>query len=65
LDAFREHGEPAKQVIKIGAGPDGKTIKAPDSETIAEYMAAKKGFVTFIEDGRIWVFRPDSEDLTD
>ncbi len=52
--------EPAKMVIRPGAGPGGATLKALDAETIAAYLAAKDGFVTFIVEGRIWVFRTDA-----
>jgi hypothetical protein len=39
------------------------TIKSPDEETILDYMAAADGFFTKVEDKRIWVFRPGSDDL--
>lgn len=48
--------EPAKHVIRPGAGPGGITLKSSDNETIAAYLAAQEGFDTFIADGRIWVF---------
>lgn len=41
LTDFKKHGEPAKQYTKIGAGPDGMTIKSDDAKTIDKYMAAK------------------------
>lgn len=40
LKAFKKDGELAKSVSRIGAGPDGMTIKAPDAETIDAYLAA-------------------------
>jgi hypothetical protein len=63
LEEFARQGELAKCVTRPGAGPEGRTLKAPDSETILEYAAACDGFATFVREGRIWVFRPDSKDL--
>lgn len=63
LAAFEKHGEPAKQVVRPGVGPLGMTLKGPDTETILAYVAAKPGFVTKVNDGRIWVFREGSEEL--
>ena len=63
LESFTKDGELAKHVVRPGAGPMGMTVKAPDSETIVEYLTAKPGFVTRIEDGRLWVFRQGSKEL--
>jgi hypothetical protein len=41
LAEFKQHGEPAKQVTRIGGGPNGMTIKSSDAKVIDEYMAAK------------------------
>ncbi|MBF0166686.1 MAG: hypothetical protein HQL45_03570 [Alphaproteobacteria bacterium] len=41
LEQFKKTGEPAKQYTKIGAGPDGMTIKSSDAKVIDAYMAAK------------------------
>jgi predicted phage tail protein len=41
IEEFRKHGELVKQVIRPGAGPNGMTLKAPDSETINDYLKAK------------------------
>lgn len=41
LVGFLEKGEPAKNVTLIGEGPDGRTIKSADRETIEAYLAAK------------------------
>jgi hypothetical protein len=38
LDAFNEHGELAKHVTRPAAGPDGLTVKAPDTETLDAYL---------------------------
>ena len=35
---FLEHGEPAKCITKIGAGPDGKTVKGAEMDTLNEYL---------------------------
>ncbi len=56
LVEFFAKGEPAKCVIRPGAGPMGVTLKSSDNETIDAYVAAQDGFETFITDGRIWVF---------
>lgn len=65
LAEFLAGTEPAKMVIRPGAGPGGVTLKALDAETISAYLAAKDGFVTFIVDGRIWVFRKDAPELAE
>lgn len=41
LEEFKKTGEPAHQVTRIGAGPNGVTIKSSDSAVIDEYLAAK------------------------
>jgi hypothetical protein len=41
LEEFKKHGEPAKQVTRIGGGPNGMTIKSSDATIIDEYLAAK------------------------
>lgn len=38
-DDFRQHGEPVKQIAKIGAGPEGMTVKGPSMEVIEAYLA--------------------------
>ena len=63
LSKFESHGELAKHVIRPGAGPNKMTIKAPDRDTIVEYMGAKEGFVVQAVDNRLWVFIPNSKSL--
>ena len=41
LDEFRKDGELAKMVTRIGAGPDGMTIRAGEVKDIDDYLAAK------------------------
>jgi hypothetical protein len=41
LEEFKKHGEPAKQVTRIGAGPNGMTIRSSDASVIDAYLAAK------------------------
>jgi hypothetical protein len=65
LADFLRIGEPAKHVIQPAAGPAGMTIKSSDSETVAEYLTAKPGFVTKVEDGRLWVFVEGSDALAE
>jgi hypothetical protein len=40
MEEFRSHGELAKQVVRPGAGPGGLTLKAPDAETLNDYLKA-------------------------
>lgn len=47
-----------KHITLIGAGPNGMTIKALEKDTAYAYLAAKPGFVTHVEDGRVHVMRP-------
>ena len=63
LTEFLSGNEPAKVVIRPGAGPEGATLKAIDAETLNAYTAARDGFVTFVVDGRIWVFESGTEEL--
>ncbi len=63
LEQFLEEGEPAKQVIRPVAGVNGVTLKSTESETLDEYLTTLPGWVTIMEDGRLWVFRAGSEGL--
>ncbi len=63
LAKFDEHGELAKHVIRPGAGPGRITVKAPDTETLDAYLLSRPGFVTRIEDGRLWVFKSGSDEF--
>ncbi|MCA9219353.1 MAG: hypothetical protein KDA71_03435 [Planctomycetales bacterium] len=63
LAQFLTTGEPAKIAIRVGAGPNGMTVKGTDGETIDSYLLAADGFVTFVDDGRLWIFKAGSEDL--
>lgn len=40
LEMFRQHGEPTISTMKIGAGPEGMTVKGPSLEVIDAYLAA-------------------------
>lgn len=62
LASFQKDGELGKSVTRIGAGPNGMTLRAPDAETIDGYLMARPGFATRVVDGRIWVFVADSKD---
>lgn len=62
LASFQKDGELGKSVTRIGAGPKGMTLRAPDAETIDGYLMARPGFATRVVDGRIWVFQADSKD---
>ena len=41
LAEFQKSGEPARQVTRIGAGPNGMTLKSSDAAVIDAYVAAK------------------------
>ena len=41
LAEFQKSGEPARQVTRIGAGPNGMTLKSSDAAVIDAYIAAK------------------------
>ncbi|MFO7576863.1 MAG: hypothetical protein R6W66_03960 [Pelovirga sp.] len=60
-DAYLADGKtPAKHVVRPGAGPDGMTLRSPDSAILDDYRLAKEGFVTGVKEGRLWVFRAGS-----
>ena len=63
LAEFERYGEPAKHVTRPGVGPRGATVKAPDGETLTEFVVARDGFETLRVDGRLWVFETGSEAL--
>ncbi|MHC4810793.1 MAG: hypothetical protein ACYTEV_10575 [Planctomycetota bacterium] len=60
-ETFRADGPPADAVAMVGVGPRGRTLMAPDRETILEWMAARPGFTAVARDGRIWIVDADSE----
>jgi sugar lactone lactonase YvrE len=60
---FEKHGELVKMVVLPGAGPDRKTLKGPDRDTLMAYALTKPGFVVSIDDGRLWVFREGAKEL--
>ena len=41
LAEFKEHGEPERQVTRVGGGPKGMTIKSTDAKVIDDYLAAR------------------------
>ena len=41
LEAFKKQGELDHQVTRVGAGPEGMTIKSSDAKVIDEYLAAR------------------------
>ena len=68
LEEFLKHGEPAKNVTKIGVGPDRKTLKGADTADLDAYLAkvpsskyGMAGYSVYERDGRLWVFRTGSE----
>lgn len=63
LAEFEKAGELAKMVTRIGAGPGGATLRAPDAETLDLYTAAKEGFAVRLAEGRMYVFRMDAKEL--
>jgi hypothetical protein len=63
LMEFLAMGPSDKHSTKVGAGPGGMTVKAPNSKVITEYVIATDGFHAEILDGRLWVFRQGSKEL--
>jgi len=66
-EALKDHmagRELAKHVTKM-SNVNGKvrTLKAPDTQTIEAYLAARPGFATRVIDGYLWVFYQGSEEL--
>ncbi len=59
---LQSKSKPAKHVVRVGSGPDGMTVRSPEASLIDAYMLSRPGFVTHVEDGRLWVFPVDSED---
>lgn len=57
---FLALGSPHRAVSWAGAGPDGVTLRSDSAGTLSAYVAARPGFVTFVREGDIWVFRPDT-----
>ena len=39
-EAFKQQGEPIKQFVSVGTGPNGMTIKAADQAVLDAYHAA-------------------------
>lgn len=64
-EQFITKGASDKHVTKIGVGTEGLTVKAPDHETIVDYMTKADGFQTFVDDGRLWVFIDRTPALAD
>lgn len=62
---FNDGVELAKHVTRPGAGPLRSTLKAPDNETILDYLGARPGFVTRVVEGRMWVFKNGSKELAE
>ena len=65
LADFKKSGEPAKSYTRVNVAPYKATLRAPDIETMEEYLTAKPGFVTRFNGGRLWIFRQDSKDLAE
>lgn len=56
--------ELVKHVTRVAATPTGvQTVKGPDSETVAAYVASKPGFVARKVGEYLWIFREGSEAL--
>jgi hypothetical protein len=63
LAGFQQTGDLIQSVTRIGAGPGGMTVRAPDGETIDGYVLARPGFITRVAEGRIWVFPAAGDDF--
>jgi len=66
LQDYAAKGEPAKHVTLIGRGPQGKTVRAPDSDTAYDFLYGKPGFVVWPDpENRLWIFKRDAKELQD
>ena len=66
LAEFRKTGRGSeKSVTRVGAGPEGRTLKAPDAETLDAFAAWKPGFTVRTEKGRVWIFRENAKELAE
>lgn len=62
-NAYVETGsKPARHAVRPGGGPNGMTVRSPEMELIDAYNLSKAGFVTHVEDGRLWIFRDGSKE---
>ncbi len=57
-----DKSKPAKHVVRPGAGPNRMTIRSPEFEIIDGYLMWKPGFVTAVQDGRLWVFKEGTKE---
>ncbi|MFO0966375.1 MAG: TIGR03000 domain-containing protein [Gemmataceae bacterium] len=65
LKELEKHGFPEKHVSRINVQPWKVTLKAPDWETLVGYVTTHEGFDTFLEDGRLWVFRKGAKEYAE
>lgn len=59
---LEKKSKPAKHAVRPAGGPDRMTVRSPEMELIDAYMLSKPGFVTHVEDGRLWIFKVGSEE---
>jgi hypothetical protein len=57
---YPQHRELGKSVTRIGAGPGGATLRAPDADTLEAFLLSGKGYVVRLQEGRLWVFAAES-----
>jgi len=57
--------EAGKNVTWPGEGPDGKTIRSVEPDTLLGYTASRPGFRVIPDDGRLWVFHEGSDELAE
>ena len=62
LAKYKADGAPARQVRRIGVGPQGQTVISTEMDYINAYVVAKPGFFTQIRDERLWVLPEGSDD---
>ncbi len=65
LAKWKREGDLIQSVTRIGAGPGGRTVRAPDAGTIDSYVLSRPGFTARVVDGRVWVFEAGSKAWND
>jgi hypothetical protein len=65
LKEFMQHGELVKSVSLPAIGPERKTIRGENRDTLLSYAHTKPGFVVFHDEGRLWIFQEGEKALAE